>query len=224
MDCSETVLKELESLQHLHAEQHEQLSLALKRSHFLTQKFKSLLPKKKTVTVHSMPSHVHSIPSGKSHRREDSKESRAAPGRNSRLGFPEVRNRVQSVEQLGFALVFGDDRKLQRSSSIDSGESIQNAEPSTRTSGSQRRPSFQTSNEPSNSQRSHSAPFDLIPIPVPTVAGDVDMPAELPGVLDAGAIKKPQLQPRKRLSPRRFQRKTSACEDTNLVQHQSRLE
>eukprot|EP00435_Cladocopium_sp_Y103_P065258 s2097_g27.t1 len=157
----ESVLKELESLQQLHVEQHQQLSLALNKSHALMQKFKTLMPENKSVTLHS-------IPSQKSQRREDGKES---------FRSAKIQSRVQSVEQLGFALVFGESaRKTHSAPSMESDESIQNIDPSTKTGRL-------GSHQPSMFPASGSQPFDLIPVPM---VGDVNGPAEIPGALDPG--------------------------------------
>mmetsp|Transcript_73681 Transcript_73681/g.149056 ORF Transcript_73681/g.149056 Transcript_73681/m.149056 type:complete len:539 (-) Transcript_73681:232-1848(-) len=159
---AESVLKELESLQQLHVEQHQQLSLALSNSHALMEKFKTLTSQKKSVTIHSMPSQ-------KSQRREDRRES---------FRSAKIQSRVQSVEQLGFALVFGESARKTHRPSIESDESIQNIDPSTMTGRLGSQPS-----QPSLFPASGSQPFDLIPVPM---VGDVNVPAELPGALDPG--------------------------------------
>lgn len=159
---AESVLKELESLQQLHVEQHQQLSLALSNSHALMEKFKTLTSQKKSVTIHSMPSQ-------KSQRREDRRES---------VRSAKIQSRVQSVEQLGFALVFGESARKTHRPSIESDESIQNIDPSTMTGRLGSQPS-----QPSMFPASGSQPFDLIPVPM---VGDVNVPAELPGALDPG--------------------------------------
>ena len=164
---AESVLKELESLQQLHVEQHQQLSLALSNSHALMQKFNTLTSGKKSVTIHSMPSQ-------KSQRREDRRES---------FRSAKIQSRVQSVEQLGFAMVFGESaRKNHHAPSIESQESIQKIEPSTMTgprTGLGSQPS-----QPSMFPASRSQPFDLMPVPM---VEDVNVPTELPGTLDPGA-------------------------------------
>lgn len=161
------MLKEVEILQQHHAEQHEHLLAALKKSSLLNQKFKALLPYKKAVTILSMPS-------SKSHKTDktESKDSRVAK-------MPSRQSRVQSVEQLGFALIFGEHPQTTRKSlSAPSIESLQNMEPSAKTS-SHHRPSPQASS---------AQPFDLMPGPV---SGDVnepiEIPIQIPGVLDEGA-------------------------------------
>lgn len=159
---AESVLKELESLQQLHVEQHQQLSLALSNSHALMEKFKTLTSQKKSVTIHSMPSQ-------KSQRREDRRES---------VRSAKIQSRVQSVEQLGFAVVFGESARKTHRPSIESDESIQNIDPSTMTGRLGSQPS-----QPSMFPASGSQPFDLIPVPM---VGDVNVPAELPGALDPG--------------------------------------
>lgn len=161
---AESVLKELESLQQLHVEQHQQLSLALSNSHALMEKFKTLTSQEKSVTIHSMPSQ-------KSQRREDRRES---------FRSAKIQSRVQSVEQLGFALVFGESARKTHRPSIESDESIQNIDPSTMTG----RSGPSQPSQPSMFPASGSQPFDLIPVPM---VGDVNVPAELPGALDPGA-------------------------------------
>lgn len=173
---AESVLKELESLQQLHVEQHQQLSLALSNSHALIQKFKKLTSQKKSATIGSNRSN----PSQKSQRREDRRES---------FRSAKIQSRVQSVEQLGFAVVFGESaRKTHCAPSTESDESIQNIDPSMAAMAGPAGPAGRLGSQPSASMlpASGSQPFDLIPVPpVPTIR-DANIPAELPGILDPG--------------------------------------
>lgn len=111
----ETVLRDLENLRQLHVESHEQLSLAFKKSQAVTQKLKTLLPRKGAVTL--PPTAPSEIFSGVLSQRRESRISKASPNTNIKING----SRVPSVEQLGLMLADASVRRVP-SMSIESGD------------------------------------------------------------------------------------------------------
>lgn len=154
----ETVLRDLENLRQLHVESHEQLSLAFKKSQAVTQKLKTLLPRKGAVTL--PPTAPSEIFSGVLSQRRESRISKASPNTNIKING----SRVPSVEQLGLAMMLAD-ASVRRvpSMSIESGDEGMSLH--------------------SNHARYNGE--NLLSI---APGGDVIPPTNIPNTLDAGAV------------------------------------
>ena len=156
----ETVLRDLENLRQLHVESHEQLSLALKKSQAVTQKLKTLLPRKGAVTLpNTTPSEIFS---GMLSQRRESRVSKASP--NIKING----SRVASVDQWELAMMFAD-ANVRRvpSMSIESGEEGM----------------LNAASHRSNHARFHGE--SMLPV---APGGDVIAPTDIPNTLDAGAV------------------------------------
>lgn len=157
----ETVLRDLENLRQLHVESHEQLSLALKKSQAVTQKLKTLLPRKGAVTL--PPTAPSEIFSGVLSQRRESRISKASPNPNIKFNG----SRVPSVDQLGLAWMLAD-ANVRRvpSMSIESGDEGMMGAVSLRTNHAR-----------------YNGDNLLSTLP----GGDVIPPTNIPNTLDAGA-------------------------------------